>query len=1177
MSQTPAPPSPVWLPRPTRALATLVDRWAEPRSRVVTTGLHGGALAYLLASALPSTPWPILALTPDEAAAERLESDLRFFLGEEAVDRLRICPDWDVLPYDGRSPHVEIAADRVAALTWLRAGRRGTVLVAPIRALLKRVPAPETLSARTLELRKGARLDHDRLVSDLSRMGYLGTDRVVEVGSWSVRGGVIDVYPPGEFWPVRVELWGDEIDSLRTFDPTSQRSMTSLQRVRLSPAREEMIFADDIALARQRLKERGDRDGVAPHHRHRLVEDLQEGLFFPNIEYYLPVLTERPTSFLDHATPSLRVVLVDEVGIHDVLKGWDEQVRRGYDARMAHEPLLPAPEELFISTPDLCSEIEQLPLLIHNPRSRLEAGARLDLKTEPTAGLRQTILSYRGDGVYTPLVERIQAWDRGGLRTFVACHAPVQAQRLADLLKPYGLRVPLGGPPTFTGEPPAEVRRGPAVPHPLLGNLSAGFSFPEAGIAVLSEVDVLGTRVQSPAPSARLLKSAIDSFSQLKAGDLVVHAVHGIGIFQGLAKLPMGDRQNDFVLIEYVGGDKLYLPVHRLNTLQRYVGQKGEAPKLDKMGGLSWSKTTRKVKESVLKVARQLLELYARRAMAKGHAHRIDRLALEELEASFPYDETPDQLEAIAAVLKDLASPQPMDRLVCGDVGYGKTEVAIRAAYAAVLSGTQVLVLVPTTVLAFQHFQTFKSRFADLPVTVAQLSRFVTPEEEKKVIAGVASGGVDIVVGTHRLLGEDVKPTRLGLVIIDEEHRFGVKHKEHLKKLRKNVDVMTMTATPIPRTLHMAMTGLRDLSIIATPPKDRMSIRTFVAPFSARIIQEAIREELEREGQVFFVHNRIQSIGAMAQLLSTLAPDARIEVLHGQMSEARIEETMVRFVKGEADVLVSTSLIESGIDLPRANTIIVNRADRFGLAQLYQLRGRVGRSDKRAWAYLLTPAAGPPSPEAQRRLRALEIHSDLGAGFHIANEDLEMRGAGALLGANQSGSIAAVGFETYVELLHRAIQELSGGDAEDDFDPDVDVRVDASIPEDYIPDFQERLDIYRRLSMTRTAHELAACWDELEDRYGAAPPPVIELRGIMEIRILAKQLRIIELKAMATRISLRFDASGARVDPARLARLAQRLPDRVKLTPDGRLTYRCTEKEGEALVEAARNLLQSLG
>lgn len=1144
---------------------------------VTLAGVKNSGLAFTLASLLESLHGPLLVVVPTPEDAERLHQDVRFFLAGQPGNRVVQYPAWDIEPYEGLSPHADIGMERLKTLHLLSHNARGLLVIAPAVALLKYTLPKTSLTHHTQVLRQGDELDRDVLLRRLTESGYLVADVVEDVGFVAARGDVLDVFGPLDENPVRVEWFGDTIESIRIYDLETQRSTQALRELHLPPVREEILDEHLVQHATRQLKELSDRLEKPPHVRRQLQEDMKQGITFPGLEYFLGMLYNHPALVTDYLPESTRVILVEPAAVSEQWRSARGRLEHQYEINDRKDRLLPPPGSLFADAEILYDGLKRFRRVLVSDAAPMELArsTRQVLRFEPTSGLRQSVLSQGADpegGMLKPLVDRLKEWHKDQVAVFVVCHTEVQVRRLRDLLEPYKVRLPDVQANVSLNEflnPFSDAR---FLMRPVLGDLSEGFRFFDGRLVVLGEDDLFGPKIQTSSAARKRLKNVISSFSQLNRGDPVVHSLHGVGIFRGLVKLEMGGVEADFLQLEYADGDKLYLPAHRVNTLQKYVGQ-GGSPKLDKMGGLTFAKTRAKVQENLLKVAHQLLELYAARQVMKGHAFRLERRDIEAFEATFPFQETPDQLAAIEAVYKDLASERPMDRLICGDVGYGKTEVAIRGAFAAVHDNKQVAVLVPTTVLALQHFRTIQSRFKDYPITVELLTRFRSAREQREVLDRLRKGQVDVIVGTHRLLAADVNFRDLGLLVVDEEHRFGVSHKERIKRMRKHLDVLTMTATPIPRTLHMAMSGLRDFSLITTPPRDRQAVRTWQVEFKPSQIQEAIRLELARGGQVYFVHNRVQSIFAMADLLRKLVPEARVGVAHGQMEEGALEQIMVEFIEHKYDVLCCTSIIESGLDIPTANTIFINRADRFGLAQLYQLRGRVGRSDKRGFCYLLTAANVRLPDIAERRLQTLANLTELGAGFKVASEDLEIRGAGDLLGTSQSGSINAVGFDMYCELLERAVRELQGQELIDELEPDIDLKQPAFFPEEYVPDLHSRLHYYKLLSDATDEYQLDERVGELEDRFGNLPVPVKNLHELMRIRLLLRDARIRAFSVAGERMRMRFDEN-SRIDRTRLIQVMSRDPKRYRLTPDQQLSVQMSTEEGKDLRRALKNLLQ---
>ncbi|WP_432823281.1 transcription-repair coupling factor, partial [Trichloromonas sp.] len=1028
----------------------------------------------------------------------------------------------------------------------------------------QRVIPREVLAGLCEVLEFGGDYPREQLTDLLQRLGYNAVPLVEDRGTFSVRGDIIDIFPPSLARPVRLEFFGDTLEKLRPFDAASQRSDDrELERLELLPAREMVLAGDYLQSFSRRLKERCDALELPRSQREAVLEEAREGLLSPGRQFLLPLTYGRLDTLFDYA-PKGRWVILDPPAVDQAGDQFAAEVAEG-EARMARreEPYVEAASmyltpaelerELSLRRRQEFASLEVFRLQEDRQRYRVNALGNGDIHTR----LREA-----GGGL-AGLAAQLRQWQEDGWRTLLVCHQQGQAERLLDLLEPEGVR------PVF--DPGASLKTLKSKDLVVtLGELPDGFRLPDERTVVVTEEEIFGQRVRRrPRKDARALLS---SLAELKEGDYVVHADHGIGRYHGLQHLSMGPSEGDFLHLEYAGGDKLYLPVERIEKVQKYVGGEGQAPRLDKMGGGAWEKAKLKARAAVEELARELLKIYARREMSQGFRYgRPDRV-FREFEAAFPYEETPDQLRAIQEVLADMESERPVDRLVCGDVGYGKTEVAIRAAFRAALDGRQVAVLVPTTVLARQHFETFRERFKDYPVEVDMVSRFRSASEQKQVLERTAAGQVDILIGTHRLLQRDVRFKNLGLVVIDEEQRFGVSHKERLKKLRAEVDVITLTATPIPRTLHMSMMGMRDLSVIETPPVDRLAVRTYVTRFDDDLIREAILRELRRGGQVFFVHNRVQNIEAMADFLRTLVPEAKIAVGHGQMGEKALEQVMVDFIEGKDQVLVCSTIIENGIDIPRANTIIINRADCFGLSQLYQLRGRVGRSRHRAYAYLLIPGEGSLTREARERLRVLQDLTELGAGFRVASHDLELRGAGDLLGGRQAGQIAAIGFEMYAELLEETIHELQGLEREEKVDPEVRLGLSAFLPEKYLPDPNQRLVFYKQLAAAEVVDELYDAADELRDRYGELPEPAVLLIEVMKLRVLMKQFKVELAEYDGRQLLFAFHATTP-VPPEKILKLMEQ-PGKYRFSPDYRLSVQIGKMGAEEVLTTAKKELQ---
>ena len=1043
-------------------------------------GLTGAARALVVAELLQTHPQPALALVPSMTDAHRWAQDLRFF-GAPALE----FPEREPRLWRGGRQR-EADAERAVVCRRLAAGAPVVVVVTPA-AFDTEVCAPADFAAQTLRLAAGDRLDRELLLEAFERGGYERVDTVVEVGQWSLRGGIVDVFSPSDASPARVEFFGDEIESMRLFDPTTQRSSASLDELLVLPL-------------------------GAPGAAGRLLDYLPGDA---------PIMVDVP-SVLDAVT--------------------DDAPERGpLGERLAGRRLV----ELGLVADTSSAAAGPAPGAVE---------CALDTHAVPQFG-----------GRFTRLQGELERWRAEGVRVRLIAADERQAEHVRQILREHRLEA---APATaLGGDEPLAV---------LVGECSSGFAIPALGVIVLTEGELFGARRRSLRRPKYQRGAALTAFTDLQIGDIVVHEDHGLGRYLGLKAMTIGDREGDFLLLEYAEGSRLYLPVERLDLISKYLGGDAGAARLDRLGGASWQRVKESVRAALRQMAEELLKLYAQRAVAEGHAFAPDAPWQREFEAAFRFEETPDQLRAIEDVKRDMEAGRPMDRLVAGDVGYGKTEVALRAAFKAVADGMQVAVLVPTTVLAQQHWSTFADRFAAFPVRVELLSRFRSPKEQKAVADGLRRGTVDVVIGTHRLLSKDVAFKTLGLLIVDEEHRFGVVHKERTKRLRAAVDVLALTATPIPRTLYMSLSGARDMSVIETAPLDRLPVETFVRRFSKAVIKEALERELERGGQVFFVHNRVQSLPTMARFVQDLVPDARVIMGHGQMKERELEATMVRFVTGQADVLVSTAIVESGLDIPASNTIIVNRADRFGLAQLYQLRGRVGRERQQAYAYLLVPADGRVDEPAQRRLRVLQELTELGSGFKLALRDLEIRGAGNLLGAEQHGHIAAVGYDLYSKLLAEAVRELKGEPTAAAVEPVISVAAEGFLPDDYVPEVNQRLALYKRLAGAAGEAEVAELRVELQDRFGPLPEPAERLLDIVRLRVAARALGVEKLEAGDGAALVTFSPVTP-LDPARLVRAIQASRGRLRMKREFTVEAAVAGGEWPSLRDSLLRLLEELG
>jgi transcription-repair coupling factor (superfamily II helicase) len=1066
------------------ALAELDRALAGGAAVVTAAGLWGSARALALAGVLGGGARRAVVVTPGRGEAHRLALDLAFFLRSLGLEP-EACPVLELpaglAPAWAGRREVEQDAERAVVCQRLLAGGPAVVLTAPA-GLTVPLPPPADFRRRAFRLAAGESCDRDTLLALLEAAGYERVETVVEVGQWSLRGGIVDVFSPAADRPTRIELAGDEIESLRRFDPTSQRSVEPVPELLVLP-----VAAPGGSPAG--LRAYLGRDTLAV-----LVE---------------PGALEAPGDEAPSAEP-----------VGEALAG-----------------------------------LQRLELVLRPAGAAGRDQRIVDLGTRSVGGFR---------GQFKLLAGEIERWRAEGFAVRLVAGDAAQAERLGRILSEHGLE-PWPGATLWSDEGLGLV----------VGDCAAGFVLPAAGRVLLAEEDVFGAQRRRLRRPRFQRGAAIAAFTDLAPGDLVVHEAHGIGRYAGLTTLTTDGRDADFLLLEYAEGGRLYLPVDRLDLVSKYVGGGETGARLDRLGGAAWGRVKESVRAALREMAEELLRLYASRAVATRPPVGADTAWQREFEAAFRFEETPDQLRAIDEVKADMERDRPMDRLVAGDVGFGKTEVALRAAFKVVAEGRQVAVLVPTTVLAQQHWNTFADRFAPFPARVELLSRFRTPREQKAVAGGLRDGTVDVVIGTHRLLGKDVAFRRLGLLVIDEEHRFGVSHKERLKHLRASVDVLTLTATPIPRTLHMALSGVRDLSVIETPPMARLPVETVVTRFSRRVIREAIERELDRGGQVFFVHNRVQSLPSMAAFVQRLCPTARVLMAHGQMPERELEAVMVKFVDGQADVLVSTAIVESGLDIPASNTIVINRADRFGLAQLYQLRGRVGRERMQAYAYLLVPADGRVDEAAQRRLRVIEELTELGAGFKLALRDLELRGAGNLLGAQQHGHIAAVGFDLYTKLLEEAVRELKGEPGESRVEPTVAVDVEALLPEAYVPEVNQRLALYRRLAEVPDAAGVDEMRAELADRFGPPPPPVAALLDVVGLRVAARPLGVERLEARGGRAVVTF-APSTPVSPEKVVRAVAESRGRLALRKEYTLEAAIPRGPWPAVRAALHALLREL-
>lgn len=1126
-------------------------------------GLTDTAKALVAAAAAAALERPVLLVVESNARAEQLAPPLEWFLRAltgGAAGAVETLPAPDALPWDARSPHPEISEARAVALWRLTTGAARVVLV-PAAAALVRLPDAWHYRGLALELARDAELPLERLLAHLARTGYERHEMVEMPGQFAARGGIVDVFSPEAARPVRVELLGDQIESLREFDPETQRSVRPLERAVLLPLVEWPRDPPTLERAWARAR------GLEP------IPDDQAAPAgpFPGWEFVAALDIAREHAVLDlaEAAGAPLVALDEPAALAEAMRAFRERAAEA--AETAGAAAAAGPDAFFLTAAEWEAALAQADTLALEQLALDDADDVAQIATQPTPRFHGNVAAF-----FAEARGRLEA----GGQVLLAAGSTGELERLADLCHEYEIAYRLGEldeADATIGRLAGEATAG-SVPALVLAKapLPEGVAFPELGLVLHGTGDLFDTAAavkpgRRPARAAAFFGDRAD----LAPGDYVVHVDHGIGRYDGLREIASDGRCGEFMQLTYADDARLYVPLERMDLVQKYRTLGAARVELDRLGGTAWQTRKKRVRQQLAEMAGRLLALYAERRVAPGTAFSPDTAWQREFEDAFAFEETPDQARAIAEVKRDMERPEPMDRLLCGDVGYGKTEVAMRAAFKAVADSRQVAVLAPTTVLVYQHWETFRRRFASFPVRVEMLSRFRSAREQKRVLEELAAGRVDIVIGTHRLLSRDVRFHDLGLLVVDEEQRFGVAHKERIKELRRNVDVLTLSATPIPRTLHMSLVGLRDMSVIETPPKDRLAIQTVVAPFSERLVQSAIEQELERAGQVYFVHNRVETIASLAAMVKRLVPRARVEIGHGQMRERELERVMLRFVSGEADVLVSTTIIENGLDIPRANTLLVNRADRFGLAELYQLRGRVGRADRRAYAYLLVPPGQQLSAVARKRLAALKEFSELGAGFRIAALDLELRGAGNLLGPQQHGHINAVGFELYCRMLERAVAERKGEAPPRELRTALNLGLDIRIPAEYIPGEALRLRTYQRIAAVADEKARAELRRELADRFGPPPPAVDNLLAYAVLKATAERLGVAAVERRGRQVAVKFHPETP-LAPERLVALVRRRRG-LRLDPAGVLWCDAGDgARGAALADETRSLLLEL-
>ncbi len=1139
-------------------------------------GLSGPAFAFLLPEIVeelvrsgPSDVSARVALVaPDQEEASRLYSNLEFFRSFRparwnATGLIRL-PGWEHSPYRNLQPGLAARLERIESCYRISQppDQAGFVLISSVRSFLQLVPESSYLS-ESFRLRKGKAVPPEEIVKKLQRFGYSQEDSVEDPGTYSLRGAILDIFGPSHDHPLRIEFFDETIESIRLFNPESQRSVRILadgEEVEIIPAREFPCDLTSLQGAREQLKQWGDAKDLPKSSRDRISSLLNQGIVIPEMDYLLPFFQNTGTWIENLVHEGAHLLLHELPRIRERVEQGHAIEEDLFRKSLEKQNLTPEPSTLFhdldkaLASPRWKTTVEIRELALHQetPRfSRIRLSAKG--KHADIEGLSSSLRKLSDLGSHSVIVSNSQS----------------QADRLQFLLSQQKIR-------TIQVKTESDLPKDPSIVSLALGTLSESFHLPEKKLAFFSEDDIFGEKNHSSRSKQKTSPSQpLGSMNDLTAGDLVVHQEHGIGRYTGLSRMKALGTEGDFVQLEFGGGDKLYVPVYRLETLGKYIGASGQNAQLDKLGTGGFEKTKNKVKAAIKDIAKDLLRIQAERNSRPGHSFSPPDDDFRRFEAEFPYDETPDQAKAIDDTISDMHQASPMDRLVCGDVGFGKTEVAIRAAFKAAQDGKQVAVLVPTTILAEQHYLNFSARMQGHPIKLAALSRFKAKKEQEKTLKELQEGKLDILIGTHRILSKDVRFKDLGLLIVDEEQRFGVEHKEKLKQIKATTDVLTLTATPIPRTLQMSLMGLKDISIIRTPPGDRLSIKTYLAQYSEDVIENAIRHELSRGGQVFFIHNRVQTIGKIAEMIERIVPEAKAVVAHGQMPETQLEKAMIGFYQKKYDVLIATAIIENGLDVPSANTLIVNRADTFGLSQLYQIRGRVGRSQTRAFAYFLLPETAVVTEDARERLSVLQRFVELGSGYSIAMHDLEIRGGGDVLGQQQSGHIGSVGYEMYLDLLQEEIHRLKGEEVAKPLeDVEINLPFPAMLPESYVPDMRDRLALYRRLSSLRLEEQVEDARKELEDRYGTPPREAIELLRVIQLKVLMRRMGLKSLTVGPKGASL-SPGKEPLLEPGTVLYLVQSRPSDYSIHPDGKFVLRGEFRSSNELYDKLRQLLSS--
>ncbi|MCY4568709.1 MAG: transcription-repair coupling factor [Candidatus Poribacteria bacterium] len=1160
--------------RKTENYQTLVARLKDGNQKLPwLRGLANASTAYLLATLIDDFPnKSFLIVLPSQREAEQVLEEICAYTVSAALEttslvdvqsRMNLFPGWNRKIFDGIAPSKETVADRIRCLEYLLYKER-SIIVTSSRAMLYRLPPRHRFAEACCVLNLGDEIDPDDVAALLIRGGYQNVELVEVKGEFARRGDILDIYPLTANTPIRVEFFGDEIDTIRAFDPISQRSTESIESVTFTPLRE--VLSTDVSVDHWQIQADAlIQEHAAPQLINTVREitqslteaassqyRLQECQLDDGIEGFLPMLVPETELLSDYLPDDTVVCFIEPQWQKREASQMHEQMQELYEKKLAESNLMVPPDKLLVSFETLSTELEKYSVVSSSLAPPREV---MDNEISPLHFEMKPLVLPSGN--YQTVINQMKTWTEEGTRIHVFCETPQQSKRVSEIL--------------------AERELFPPDICTSVGAISEGFLNESLNLAVISEDELFGSRHHRrpirhrPSTDGTPILSLID----LKVGDYVVHVSHGIAIYDGIRRLAIDGKSQDFLILRYSADDILYVPTYQVDLVQKYIGSKDNAykPRVDRLGGAAWSRRKGRVKKSIEQMAGELLKLYALRQARKGFSFPAEVPWQTEFEALFPYQETNDQLQAIEDVKADMEGERPMDRLVCGDVGYGKTEIALRAAFKAVMSEKQVAVLVPTTILALQHYDTFEKRFQPFPVNIEMLNRFRTPKEIKQIKKGLADGTIDVVIGTHSLLSKTVEFNNLGLLIVDEEHRFGVKHKEKIKQFKETIDVLTLTATPIPRTLHMSLIGIRDFSVINTPPADRLPIQTYVMPYDSDVIREAITTELGRGGQVFFVHNRVQDIQSMALAIQKLAPDARIAIAHGQMPERELETIMLEFVRHKHDILVCTMIIESGLDIPNVNTILINRADALGLAQLYQLRGRVGRATLQAYGYLFYPQDRAITEGAQKRLRVIEEFTDLGSGFKIALRDLEIRGTGNILGAEQHGHIVTVGYELYCRLLEDAVMALKGEKVEETVETRISLPVEAYLPDDYVPDSRQKVSIYKKIAGLKDREALNELREELMDRYGAIPEPAEMLLRIANIKQLSQHLGIITIVAGKEQVKVTFDERKPRINVKKFIEIVHQNKN-LQLLPPAQLKIRMPGVTGAGMLTELQRTLK---